>query len=79
MVLDGMIQKGNATLLQLFPKDYFAVDLDRSKCLHMTSSNSFLCTTSFITNFHIMTFLKVQWEKRLRHVRVDNENKQCRY
>ena len=38
-----MIQKGNATLLQRFPKDYFASDVDRSKCLHATSSNAFFC------------------------------------
>ena len=37
----NMIQpKGNTTLLQRFPKDYFAVDADRSKCLHSTSSNA---------------------------------------
>ena len=38
----NMIQKGNTTLLQCFPKDYFAADADRSKCLHMTSSNALL-------------------------------------
>ena len=40
----NMIQKGNATLLQRFPKDYFAADIDRSKCLHATSSNALVCT-----------------------------------
>ena len=33
-----MIQKGN------LPKDYFAADVDRSKCLLATSSNAFFCT-----------------------------------
>ena len=40
----NMIQKGNATLLQRLPKGYFAVDVDRSKCLHATSSNALFCT-----------------------------------
>ena len=48
-----MIQKGNATLLQRFQKDYFAADVDRSQCLrHQTLS--FARTTLgtwFITNF----------------------------
>ena len=39
----NMIQKGNVTLLQHFPKDYFAVDVDRSKCLYM-SLNTLFCT-----------------------------------
>ena len=39
-----MIQKGNTTLLHGFPEDYFAVDADRSKCLHVTSSNALFCT-----------------------------------
>ena len=39
----NMIQKGNTTLLQRFPKDYFAADADRSKYLHTTSSNALFC------------------------------------
>ena len=39
-----MIQKGNATLLRRLPKDYFAADVDRSICLHATSSNAFVRT-----------------------------------
>ena len=39
-----MIQKGNATLLQCLSKDYLAADVDRSKCLHVTSSNVLFCT-----------------------------------
>ena len=39
-----MIQDGNATLLQRFPKDHFTADVDRSKCLHATSSNALFCT-----------------------------------
>ena len=35
-----MIQKGNVTLLPRLPKDYFAGDIDRRKCLHATSSNT---------------------------------------
>ena len=35
---------GNATLLRCFPKDYLAADVDRSKCLHATSSNALFCT-----------------------------------
>ena len=38
-----MKQKGNATLLQRLPMDYFAADVDRSKCLHATSSNEPFC------------------------------------
>ena len=44
-----MIQKGNATLLRCFPKDYFAADVDRRKCLHTTSSNA-LFWTQYIGN-----------------------------
>ena len=40
----NMIQNRNATLLQRFPKDYFAADVDRSKCLYATSSNALFCT-----------------------------------
>ena len=39
-----MIQEGNATLLQCFPKDYLAADVDRSLRLHATSSNALFCT-----------------------------------
>ena len=39
-----MIQKGNVTLLQRFPKDYFTADVDRSECLYATSSNALFCT-----------------------------------
>ena len=39
-----MIQKPNAILLQRLSKDYFAADADRSKCLHITSSNALVCT-----------------------------------
>ena len=40
-----MIQKGNVILQQGYPRDYFAADIDRSKCLHVhvTSSNTLLC------------------------------------
>ena len=40
----NMIQKGNATLSRHFSKDYFAVHVDRSKCLHATSSKTLFCT-----------------------------------
>ena len=36
---EKLIQKGKLTLLQFFPKNYFAADVARSKCLHATSSN----------------------------------------
>ena len=39
----NMIQKGNAMLLRRFPKDYFAADVDRSKCSHATSSKALFC------------------------------------
>ena len=39
----NMIQKGNVTLLRCFPKYYFAADIDRSKCLHATSSKVPIC------------------------------------
>ena len=32
------------TLLQRFPEDYFAADVDSSKCLHYTSSNALFWT-----------------------------------
>ena len=38
-----MIQKGNATLLQRFPKDYFAEDVNGSKCLNATLSDALFC------------------------------------
>ena len=51
--------------LRCSPKDYFAVDIDRSKCLHAThQAQSFARTTLvtwFITNFHTVTFPIVQW------------------
>ena len=40
----NMIQKENATLFQHFPKDFFAADVDRSKCLHAMTSNMLSCT-----------------------------------
>ena len=39
----NMKQKGNATLLQRFPKDYFTADIYRSKCLHETSLKVLFC------------------------------------
>ena len=39
-----MIQKGNTTFLQCFPKDYFAAVADRSKYLHAISSGRLFCT-----------------------------------
>ena len=51
-----MIQKGNTSLLQRFPKDDFAADADRSKCLQATSSNarSFARTTFSGENVNAM-------------------------
>ena len=49
------MQEGNATLLYCFPKDYLAVDVNRSKCLHVTSSNALSLVTWYITNFHTVT------------------------
>ena len=63
----NMLQKGNATLLQRFPKESFAADVDRSKSLHAMSSNAlFACTmlvTLFITNFHTVAF--PMWENAM--------------
>ena len=39
-----MTQKGNTTILQRLTKDYFAADIDRSKCLHAMSWNVLFCT-----------------------------------
>ena len=39
-----MIHKGELTPLQCFPKNYFPGDVDRSKCIHATSSNALFCT-----------------------------------
>ena len=38
-----MIQKGNVILQQCYPSDFFAADIERSKCLQVTSSNTLLC------------------------------------
>ena len=35
----NMIQKGNAILLQRFPNNYFAADVERHKCLHAACPN----------------------------------------
>ena len=43
----NMIQKRYATLLQRLPKDYYAADVDRSKCLHTTLSNALFCMHYF--------------------------------
>ena len=40
----NMIHKEKSTSLQCFPKNCFAADVDRSKCLHATSSNESFCT-----------------------------------
>ena len=40
---DTEFQKANLTLLRCFPKDYFAADVKRSKCLHATSSKMLFC------------------------------------
>ena len=34
----NIVQNENARLLRRFSKDYFEADVDRSTCLHMTSS-----------------------------------------
>ena len=34
----NIVQNENASLLRRFSKDYFEADVDRSTCLHMTSS-----------------------------------------
>ena len=40
----NMIHEGKSTSVQCFPKNLFAVDVDRSKCLHSISSNANFCT-----------------------------------
>ena len=56
----NMIRKKNLTFFRRVSKDFFAADVDRSKCLHATSqTRSFARTTlvtRFITNFHTVTF-----------------------
>ena len=70
-----MIQSGNATLLQHFSKDYFAVDVEMSKCLHVTSANVLFCThhignmnyrSSIMATFPIGSIGKTK-----SHVRID--------
>ena len=56
-----MIQKGKSTLLQCFPKNSFAADVARSKCLHATSSNAPFCT-QYVDEVIIVTFHYAQWE-----------------
>ena len=50
-----MMQKRSTTLLQRFPKEYFAADSDRSKCLHATSSNA-LFFTHYVGNVIFFKF-----------------------
>ena len=47
----NIIQKGNGTLLRCYLKDYFAADVDTSKCLYTL-------VKCFITNFHTVPFPK---------------------
>ena len=53
-----MIQSGNATLLQRFSKNYFAVDVEMSKCLHATSSNTLFCM-HYIGNVSYLSLIMV--------------------
>ena len=53
-----MIQSGNATLLQRFANDYFAVDVEMSNCLHATSSNTLFCT-HYVGNVNYRSFITV--------------------
>ena len=47
------IQKGNVTLLRCFLKDYITADVDRSKCIHATSSEVLFCT--YVGNVNSVT------------------------
>ena len=57
-----MIQKGNATL-QRFPTDYFAADVDRSKCGDMRrhQTRSFARTTFGNVIYHIFSHIDVSY------------------
>ena len=53
-----VIQSGNATLLQRFSKDYFAVAVEMTKCLHATSSNALFCT-HYVGNVNYRSLITV--------------------
>ena len=67
----NMIQIGNVTLLQSFPKDYFAAEVDRSECLHVTSSNTLFCT-HYIGNvfYHKFSYGEVSYRFSGRNFNV---------
>ena len=66
-----MIQKGNTTLLQRLPKAYFAADVDRSKCLHVTSSNA-LFRTHYVGSmiYHKFSYDDVSYRIKGENVKV---------
>ena len=66
----NMIQKRNATLLQRFPKHYFAADVDRSKCLHATSANALFCT-HYVGNVIYHKFSHGDVSYRFRRINVN--------
>ena len=55
----SMIQTGNSTLLQCFAKkkNSFKADVDRSKCLHVTSSVPFC--THYIDNVNYCSLIRM--------------------
>ena len=62
------------TLLQCFPKNSFAADVMRSKCLHATSSNAPFCTY-YVDDLNYCSLIMVTFplgsmEKCLRHVKM---------
>ena len=71
-----MIQSGNATLLQHFSKDYFAVDVKMSKYLRATLSNTIFCML-YIGNVNYRSLITVAFPigsigKMKHHVRIYN-------
>ena len=72
-----MIQSGNATLLQRFPKDCFVVDVAMSKCLHATSSNALFCT-HYVGNMNYRSLITVTFPIHDRFNRK-NDNAMLEY
>ena len=66
-----MIQKGNSTLLQRFPKDSFAADVDRGKCLHAISPSALFCT-HYVgnVNYHKFSHNDVSYRVNGKYVNV---------
>ena len=66
-----MIKKSKCDVIATFSKGYFAVDINRSKCLHATSSKVLFCT-HYISNviYHIFSHNDVSYRFNGENVNV---------